>query len=170
MDPKTSSCSFLKLVDLHHPTKLEIPNDFAKLLWGKQFPYGDRIKIFAADNLWIVEIERYGLGPVLGDGFDKVVKDSGLQKNGYLLFNSLGPSTWYLDVFKSCVLDNSFITSIRVDDDFVVLEWKMEMLSDKCAFTDEWSNLITDLELESRTTFIFTMAGYEAFELSIFNH
>ncbi|KAM0027588.1 putative DNA-binding pseudobarrel domain superfamily [Helianthus debilis subsp. tardiflorus] len=93
MDPKTSRCSFLKLVDLHHPTKLEISNDFAKLLWGEQFPYGDRINIFAADNLWIVEIEKYGLGPVLGDGFDEVVKDSGLQKNDYLLFNSLGPST-----------------------------------------------------------------------------
>ncbi|KAJ0477414.1 putative transcription factor B3-Domain family [Helianthus annuus] len=138
-----------------------------------------------------------GGGPVLGDGFDKVVKDSGLQKSDYLLFNSIGPSTWYLDVYKSCVLDNSFITSIRVDDDFVVMPdnlwgqfygssykggsatvyigdrfWnvKMEMLSGKCAFTDGWSNLITDLELESRTTFIFTMAGYEAFQLSVFNH
>ncbi|KAJ0714903.1 putative transcription factor B3-Domain family [Helianthus annuus] len=197
MDPKISSCSFLKLVDVQHPTKVEIPNDFSKLLWGEQFPYGDRIKIFAADNLWIVEIEKYGLGPVLGDGFDKVVTDSGLQKNDYLLFNSLGPSTWYLDVFKSCVLDNSFITSIRVDDDFVLMPekfwgqfygssykgglatvyigdrfWnvKMEVLSDKCAFTDGWSNLITDLELDSRTTFIFTMAGYETFELSVFNH
>ncbi|KAJ0473773.1 hypothetical protein HanHA89_Chr15g0622201 [Helianthus annuus] len=58
MDPKSSSCSFLKLVDVHHPTKVEIP---------------------------------------------------------------LGPSTWYLDVFKSCFLDNSFITSVRVDDDFVLM-------------------------------------------------
>ncbi|KAJ0707686.1 putative transcription factor B3-Domain family [Helianthus annuus] len=181
MDPKRSSCSFLKLVD-------EIPNDFATLLWGEQFPYGDRIKIFAADNLWIVQIEKYGLGPVLGDGFSKVVTDSGLQKNDYLLFNSLGPCTWYLDVFKSCVLHNSFITSIKVDDDFIFYGssykggsttlylgdrfWnvKMEALFDKCAFTDGWSNLIRDLELDSRTTFIFTMAGYETFELSVFNH
>ncbi|KAJ0456603.1 hypothetical protein HanIR_Chr15g0764351 [Helianthus annuus] len=95
MDPKSSSCSFLKLVDVHHPTKVEIPYDFATLLWGEQFPYGD--------------------------GFVKVITDSGLQKNDYLLFNSLGPSTWYLDVFKSCFLDNSFITSVRVDDDFVLM-------------------------------------------------
>ncbi|KAM0057236.1 putative transcription factor B3-Domain family [Helianthus debilis subsp. tardiflorus] len=115
----------------------------------------------------------------------------------YLLFNSLGPSTWYLDVFKSCVLDNYFITSIRVDDDFILMAnkfwgqfysssykggsatlyvadrfWnvKMEVLSDKCAFTDGWSKLIRDLALDSRTTFIFTMAGYETFELSVFNH
>ena len=47
---------------------------------------------------------------------------------------------------------------------------KMEALSDKCAFLDGWSNLIRDLELDSRTTFIFTMAGYETFELSVFNH
>ncbi|XP_035834384.1 uncharacterized protein LOC118482849 [Helianthus annuus] len=46
----------------------------------------------------------------------------------------------------------------------------MEALSDKCAFTDGWSKLIRDLELDSRTTFIFTMAGYETFELSVFNH
>ncbi|MFS7920449.1 hypothetical protein Hanom_Chr03g00225021 [Helianthus anomalus] len=119
MDPKRSSCSFFKLVDVHHPTK-EIPYDFATLLWGEQFPYGDRIKIFAADNLWIVEIEKYVLGPVLGDRFGKVVTDSGLQKNDYLLFNSLGPYTWNLDVFNSYVLDNSFITFIRVDDDFIL--------------------------------------------------
>ncbi|KAJ0495834.1 putative transcription factor B3-Domain family [Helianthus annuus] len=47
---------------------------------------------------------------------------------------------------------------------------KMEVLSDKCAFTDGWSKLIRDLALDSRTTFIFTMAGYETFELSVFNH
>ncbi|KAJ0666335.1 putative transcription factor B3-Domain family [Helianthus annuus] len=197
MDPKSNNCSFLKLVDVHHPTKVEIPYDFATLLWGEQLPYGDSVKIFDADNLWIVKIEKDGLGPVLGDGFVKFVTDSGLQKNDYLLFNSLGPSTWYLNVFKSCVLDNSFITSIRVDDDFILMAdkfwgqfydssykgglatlyvgdrfWnvKMEALSDKCAFTDGWSNLIRDLALDSWTTFIFTMAGYETFELSVFNH
>ncbi|KAJ0693845.1 hypothetical protein HanRHA438_Chr15g0715091 [Helianthus annuus] len=62
MDPKSSSCSFLKLVDVHHPTKVEIPYDFATLLWGEQFPYGDRVKIFVADNLWIVEIEKIWVG------------------------------------------------------------------------------------------------------------
>ncbi|KAF5774672.1 putative transcription factor B3-Domain family [Helianthus annuus] len=178
MDPKSSSCSFLKLVDVHHPTKVEIPYDFATLLWGEQFPYGDRVKIFAADNLWIVE--KYGLGPVLGDGFVKVVTDSGLQKNDYMLFNSLGPSTWYLDVFKSCLMANKFwgqfygssykggSATLYVGDRF----WhvKMEAFSDKCAFTDGWSKLIRDLALDSRTTFIFTMAGYETFELSVFNH
>ncbi|KAJ0850486.1 putative transcription factor B3-Domain family [Helianthus annuus] len=160
MDPKSSSCSFLKLVDVHHPTKVEIPYDFATLLWGEQFPYGDRVKIFAADNLWIVE--KYGLGPVLGDGFVKVVTDSGLQKNDYMLFNSLGPSTWYLDVFKSCLMANKFwgqfygssykggSATLYVGDRF----WhvKMEAFSDKCAFTDGWSKLIRDLALDSRTT------------------
>ncbi|KAM0033424.1 putative transcription factor B3-Domain family [Helianthus debilis subsp. tardiflorus] len=197
MDPNSNSCSFLKLFDVLQPTKVEIPSDFVNLLWGEQIPYGDRIKLFAADNLWIVEIENYGLGPVLGDGFGKVVTDSGLQKDDYLLFTSLGPSTWYLNIFKSCVLDNSFITSIRLDDDFILMSdkfwgqfygssykggsatlyvgdrfWnvKMEALSDKCAFTDGWSNLIRDLALDSRTTFIFTMAGYDTFQLSIFNH
>ncbi|MFS7967687.1 hypothetical protein Hanom_Chr09g00788681 [Helianthus anomalus] len=41
MDPKSNSCSFLKLVDVHNPTKVEIPYDFATLLWGEQLPYGD---------------------------------------------------------------------------------------------------------------------------------
>ncbi|KAM0050422.1 putative transcription factor B3-Domain family [Helianthus debilis subsp. tardiflorus] len=190
MDPNSNSCSFLKVFDVLQPTKVEIPSDFVNLLWGEQIPYGDRIKLFAADNLWIVETENYGLGPVLGDGFGKVVTDSGLQKDDYLLFTSLGPSTLYLDVFKSCVLDNSFITSTRLDDDFIGQFYgssykggsatlyvgdrfwnvKMEALSDKCAFTDGWSNSIRDLALDSRTTFIFTMAGYDTFKLSIFNH
>ncbi|KAJ0585212.1 putative transcription factor B3-Domain family [Helianthus annuus] len=171
MDPNSNSCSFLKVFDVLQSTKLEIPSDFVNLLWGEEIPYGD--------------------------GFGKVVTDSGLQKDDYLLFTSLGPSTFYLDVFKSCVLDNSFITSIRVDDDFILMAdkfwgqfygssykgglatlyvgdrfWnvKMEALSDKCAFTDGWSNLIRDLALDSRTTFIFTMAGYDTFKLSIFNY
>ncbi|KAJ0603799.1 putative transcription factor B3-Domain family [Helianthus annuus] len=197
MNPNSKSCSFLKLIDVHDPTKVEILYDFATLLWGEQLSYGDCVKIFAADNLWVVKIEKDVLGPVLGDGFVKVVRDSGLQKNDYLLFNSLGPFTWYLDVFKSCVLDNSFITSIRADDDFILMAdkfwgqfygsgykggsaslyvgdrfWnvRMDVLSDNCAFTDGWSKLIRDLSLHTRSNFIFTMAGYETFELSVFNH
>ncbi|MFS7956512.1 hypothetical protein Hanom_Chr07g00655471 [Helianthus anomalus] len=54
---------------------------------------------------------------------------------------------------------------MRADDDFI-----MEALSDKCAFTDGWSKLIRDLALDTRSTFIFTMAGYETFEVLVFNH
>ncbi|KAF5818628.1 putative DNA-binding pseudobarrel domain superfamily [Helianthus annuus] len=188
MDPNSKSCSFLKLIDVDDPTKVEIPYDFATLLWGEQLPYGDCVKIFDADNLWVVKIEKDVLGPILGDGFVKVVRDSGLQKNDYLLFNSLGPFTWYLDVFKSCVLDNSFITSIRADDDFIFYGsgykggstslyvgdrfWnvRMDVLSDNCAFTDGWSKLIRDLSLDIWCNFIFIMAGYETFKLSVFYH
>ncbi|KAM0060422.1 hypothetical protein Hdeb2414_s0004g00123931 [Helianthus debilis subsp. tardiflorus] len=107
MDPNSNNCSFLKLIDVHHLEIVETPNDFATLLWGEQLPYGD--------------------------GFVKVVMDSGLQENDYLLFNTLGPSTWYLDVFKSCILDNSFITSIRADDDFI-LSTMYEIITFLCEF------------------------------------
>ncbi|KAF5764785.1 putative transcription factor B3-Domain family [Helianthus annuus] len=64
------------------------------------------------------------------------------------------------------------LLSLPLELMMISLFWnvKMEALSDKCAFTDGWSKLIRDLELDSRTTFIFTMAGYETFELSVFNH
>ncbi|KAJ0922053.1 hypothetical protein HanPSC8_Chr05g0198991 [Helianthus annuus] len=78
------------------------------------------LKFFMLTTYGLSKLKKMCWGPVLGDGFVKVVIDSGLQKNDYLLFNTLGSSTWYLDVFKSCVLDNSFITSIRDDDDFIV--------------------------------------------------
>ncbi|KAJ0557809.1 hypothetical protein HanRHA438_Chr07g0314201 [Helianthus annuus] len=46
----------------------------------------------------------------------------------------------------------------------------MDGLSDRCAFTDGWSELVNDLVLGRRSTFVFTMAGCKTFELSFFNH
>ncbi|KAJ0937842.1 putative transcription factor B3-Domain family [Helianthus annuus] len=100
MDPKRSSCSFLKLVDVHNPTKVLMADKFWGQFYGSSYK-GGSATLYLGDRFWNV---------------------------------------------------------------------KMEALSDKCAFTDGWSNLIRDLELDSRTTFIFTMAGYETFELSVFNH
>ncbi|KAJ0482589.1 putative transcription factor B3-Domain family [Helianthus annuus] len=100
MDPKSSSCSFLKLVDVHHPTKVLMANKFWGQFYGSSYK-GGSATLYVGDRFWHV---------------------------------------------------------------------KMEAFSDKCAFTDGWSKLIRDLALDSRTTFIFTMAGYETFELSVFNH
>ncbi|KAM0071591.1 putative REM family protein [Helianthus debilis subsp. tardiflorus] len=46
----------------------------------------------------------------------------------------------------------------------------MDVLSNNCAFTDGWSKLISDLSLDTWCDFIFSMAGYETFELSVFYH
>ncbi|XP_035832991.1 ATP-dependent DNA helicase pif1-like [Helianthus annuus] len=100
MDQKRSSCSFLKLVDAHHPTKVLMADKFWGQFYGSSYK-GGSTTLYLGERFWNV---------------------------------------------------------------------KMEALSDKCAFTDGWSKLIRDLELDSRTTFIFTMAGYETFELSVFNH
>ncbi|MFS7898180.1 hypothetical protein Hanom_Chr00s017856g01757481 [Helianthus anomalus] len=95
MDPNNNTPSLLKLIEDYDPIFLKIPYDFATLLWGEQpFPYGDC--------------------------FTKVVRDSGVKKNDYLLLKAIGPSTLYLPVFKSCLFENSFISKIISDDTFTV--------------------------------------------------
>ncbi|MFS7997063.1 putative transcription factor B3-Domain family [Helianthus anomalus] len=46
---------------------------------------------------------------------------------------------------------------------------KMDGLSDSCVFTHGWSELVNDLVLDRRSTFVFAMAGYKTFEVSLFN-
>ncbi|KAJ0512627.1 putative transcription factor B3-Domain family [Helianthus annuus] len=47
---------------------------------------------------------------------------------------------------------------------------RMDGLSDSCVFTHGWSDLVNDLVLDKRSTFVFTMARYKTFEVSVFNH
>ncbi|KAJ0734831.1 hypothetical protein HanPI659440_Chr11g0424881 [Helianthus annuus] len=80
MDLSNNSPSFLKLIEDDDPIFVEIPNDFATLMWGEQPLYGESVKIVDGNDLWVVRVKRTGLGLVLGDGFTKVVRDSGLMK------------------------------------------------------------------------------------------
>ncbi|KAF5768453.1 hypothetical protein HanXRQr2_Chr14g0636631 [Helianthus annuus] len=41
MDPSNNSPSFLKLIEDDDPIFVEIPYDFATLMWGEQPPYSD---------------------------------------------------------------------------------------------------------------------------------
>ncbi|MFS7997923.1 hypothetical protein Hanom_Chr12g01147701 [Helianthus anomalus] len=104
-------------------------------MWGEQPPYGEFVMIVDGNNLWVVRLKRTGLGPLLGDGFTKVVRDSGTNFKGGA-------------------------TSLYVGD----------RLSDSCVSTHGWSELVNNLVLDKRSTFIFTMAGCKTFELSVFNH
>ncbi|KAF5779172.1 putative transcription factor B3-Domain family [Helianthus annuus] len=103
MDPNNNAHSLLKLIKDYDPIFLEIPYDFATLFWGEQLPYDQSLKIIDDDLSWVVRVKRNMSGPVLGDGLTKVVRDSGLKNNDYLLLKAIGPSTLYLSVFKSCI-------------------------------------------------------------------
>ncbi|KAJ0681398.1 hypothetical protein HanPI659440_Chr16g0635461 [Helianthus annuus] len=46
----------------------------------------------------------------------------------------------------------------------------MDGLSDSCVFTHGWSELVNDLVLDRRSTFVFAMAGYKTLEVFVFNH
>ncbi|KAJ0788139.1 hypothetical protein HanPI659440_Chr05g0188161 [Helianthus annuus] len=67
MDPTNNSSSFLKLIHDDDPIFV-------------QPPYSESVKIVDGDKLWIIRLKKTGLGPVLGDGFTKVVRDTGLNK------------------------------------------------------------------------------------------
>ncbi|KAJ0781249.1 putative transcription factor B3-Domain family [Helianthus annuus] len=167
------------------------------MMWGEQPPYNESVKIVDGNNIWFVRLKRTALGPVLGDGFTKVVRDSGITKNDYLLFQSFGSSSFFVSVFKSCVHENYFISKIKLEDDVIVMAhefrrqfygqnfkcgestlyvgdrfWnvKMDGLSDSCVFTHGCSEMVNDLALDRRSTFVFAMAGYKTFELFVFNH
>ncbi|KAJ0834682.1 putative DNA-binding pseudobarrel domain superfamily [Helianthus annuus] len=47
---------------------------------------------------------------------------------------------------------------------------KMDRLTDSCVFTHGCSEMVNDLALDRRSTFVFAMAGYKTFKLSVFNH
>ncbi|KAJ0820767.1 hypothetical protein HanPSC8_Chr16g0711911 [Helianthus annuus] len=77
MDPSKNNPSFLKLIQDDDPIFLEIPIDFASMMWGEQPPYKESVKIVDGNNIWFVRLKRTALGPLLDDSFTKVVRDSG---------------------------------------------------------------------------------------------
>ncbi|KAJ0914600.1 putative transcription factor B3-Domain family [Helianthus annuus] len=201
MDPMNNSPSFLKLIQeddqIFLVWLLQIPNDFASMIWGDQPPYKDSVKIVDGNKLWFVRLKKTDVGHVLADGFTKVVRDSCIRKNNYLMFQSFGQSSFFLMVFKSFVHQYCFISKITPDKDVIVMAdefwrqfygknfkggqstlylgdrfWnvKMDGLTDSCVFTHGCSKMVNDLALDSRSIFVFSMVGNKNFELSIFNH
>ncbi|XP_022010586.1 uncharacterized protein LOC110919843 [Helianthus annuus] len=197
MDPMNNSPSFLKLIEEDDPIFLQIPNDFASMIWGDQPPYKDSVKIVDGNKLWFVRLKKTDVGPVLADGFTKVVRDSCIRKNNYLMFQSFGQSSFFLMVFKSFVHQYCFISKITPDEDVIVMAdefwrqfygkifkggqstlylgdrfWnvKMDGLTDSCVFTHRCSEMVNDLALDRRSIFVFSMVGNKIFELSVFNH
>ncbi|KAJ0666434.1 putative transcription factor B3-Domain family [Helianthus annuus] len=168
------------------------------MIWGDQPPYKDSVKIVDGNNLWFVRVKKKtDVGPVLADGFTKVVRDSCVRKDDYLMFQSYGPSSFFLMVFKSCVHKNCFISKINPHDDVIVMAdefwrqfygknfkggqstlylgdrfWNVNMdgLTDSCVFTHGCSEMINELALDRRSTFVFSLHGNKIFELSVFNH
>ncbi|KAJ0455828.1 putative transcription factor B3-Domain family [Helianthus annuus] len=197
MDPLHNSPSFLKLIEEDFPIFLQIPNDFASMIWGDQPPYKDSVKIVDGNKLWFVRVKKTDVGPVLADGFTKVVRDSCVRKDDYLIFQSYGPSSFFLMVFKSFVHKNCFISKISPHEDVIVMAdefwmqfygknfkggqstlylgdrfWNVNLdgLTDSCVFTHGCSEIINDLAFDRRSTFVFSLHGNKIFELSVFNH
>ncbi|KAJ0787931.1 putative transcription factor B3-Domain family [Helianthus annuus] len=168
MDPMNNSPSFLKLIQEDDQIFLQIPNDFASMIWGDQPPYKDSVKIVDGNKLWFV-LKKTDVGHVLADGFTKVVRDSCIRKNNYLMFQSFGQSSFFLMVFKSFVHQYCFISKITPDKDVIVMAdefwrqfygknfkggqstlylgdrfWnvKMDGLTDSCVFTHGCSKMV----------------------------
>ena len=90
------------------------------MIWGDQPPYKDSVKIVDGNKLWFVRLKKTDVGHVLADGFTKVVRDSCIRKNNYLMFQSFGQSSFFLMVFKSFVHQYCFISKITPDKDVIV--------------------------------------------------
>ncbi|KAM0045730.1 putative transcription factor B3-Domain family [Helianthus debilis subsp. tardiflorus] len=176
MDPMNNSPSFLKLIQEDDQIFLQIPNDFASMIWGDQPPYKDSVKIVDGNKLWFVRLKKTDVGHVLTDGFTKVVQDSCIRKNNYLMFQSFGQSSFFLMVFKSFVHQYCFISKITPDKDVIVMAdefwrqfygknfkggqstlylgdrfWnvKMDGLTDSCVFTHGCSKMSEHKEKRS---------------------
>ncbi|KAJ0938372.1 putative DNA-binding pseudobarrel domain superfamily [Helianthus annuus] len=121
MDPLHNNPSFLKLIEEDDPIFLQIPNDFASMIWGDQPPYKDSVKIIDGNKLWFIRVKKTDVGPVLADGFTKVVRDSCIRKDNYLMFESYGPSSFFLMVFKLFVHKNCFISKMTPHEDVIVM-------------------------------------------------
>ncbi|MFS7898386.1 putative transcription factor B3-Domain family [Helianthus anomalus] len=113
------------------------------------------------------------------------------------MFQTYGPTSFFLMVFKSCVHKNMFISKINPHEDVIVMAdefwrqfygktfkggqstlylgdrfWNVNMddLSDSCVFSHGCSEMINELALDRRSTFVFSLHGNKIFELSVFNH
>ncbi|KAJ0624542.1 putative transcription factor B3-Domain family [Helianthus annuus] len=197
IDPLHNTPSFLKLIDEDFPIFLELPNDFASMVWGDHPPYKDSVKIVDGDNIWFVRVKKTDVGPVLADGFTKLVRDTSVRKDDYLMFQTYGPTSFFLMVFKSCVHKNMFISKINPQEDVIVMAdefwrefygkmfkggqstlylgdrfWNVNMdgLTDRCVFSHGCSEMINELALDRRSTFVFSLHGNKIFEVSVFNH
>ncbi|KAM0018679.1 putative transcription factor B3-Domain family [Helianthus debilis subsp. tardiflorus] len=197
IDPLHNTPSFLKLIDEDFPIFLELPNDFASMVWGDHPPYKDSVKIVDGDNIWFVRVKKTDVGPVLADGFTKLVRDTSVRKDDYLMFQTYGPTSFFLMVFKSCVHKNMFISKINPQEDVIVMAdefwrefygkmfkggqstlylgdrfWNVNMdgLTDRCVFSHGCSEMINELALDRRSTFVFSLHGNTIFEVSVFNH
>ncbi|KAJ0805452.1 putative transcription factor B3-Domain family [Helianthus annuus] len=167
------------------------------MVWGDHPPYKDSVKILDGDNIWFVRVKKTDVGPVLADGFTKLVRDTHLRKDDYLMFQTYGPTSFFLMVFKSCVHRNMFISKINPQEDVIVMAdkfwrdfygkmfkggqstlylgdtfWNVNMdgFTDRCVFTHGCSEMINELALDRRSTFVFSMHGNKVFEVSVFNH
>ncbi|KAM0050352.1 putative transcription factor B3-Domain family [Helianthus debilis subsp. tardiflorus] len=110
-------------------------------------------KLLMMTYSWVVRLKRNVSGPVFGDGFTKVVRDSSLLA----------------DKFWRDSYDKNFKggeATLYVGDRY----WnvKMEGWSDRSAFTDGLSKLIEDLALDSLLCCL--QVGYKTFEVFVFNH
>ncbi|KAJ0554661.1 putative transcription factor B3-Domain family [Helianthus annuus] len=168
------------------------------MVWGDHPPYKDSVKIGDGDNILFVRVKKTDVGPVLADGFTKLVRDTSVRKDDYLMFQTYGPTSFFLMVFKSYVHKNMFISKINPHEDVIVIMadefwrqfygkmfkggqstlylgdrfWNVNMdgLTDRCVFTHGCSEMINELALDRRSTFVFSLHGNKIFELSVFNH
>ncbi|KAJ0435794.1 hypothetical protein HanIR_Chr17g0897311 [Helianthus annuus] len=58
MDQSNNNPSFLKLIEEDDPLFLQIPNDYASLMWGEQPPYKESVKIVDGNKLWFVRLKK----------------------------------------------------------------------------------------------------------------
>ncbi|KAJ0930571.1 putative transcription factor B3-Domain family [Helianthus annuus] len=131
MDPSKKSPSFLKLIEDDDPIFLEIPIDFASVMWGEQPPYKESVKIIDGNNIWFVKADEF-------------------RRQCYGKKFKGGESTLYVG--------------------YRFWNVKMDGLSNSCVLTHGCSEMVNDLALDRRSTFVFVMAGYKTFKVSVFNH
>ncbi|KAL9994371.1 putative transcription factor B3-Domain family [Helianthus debilis subsp. tardiflorus] len=120
-----------------------------------------------------------------------------LEKMTTLCFRLMDRPHFFLMVFKSCVHKNMFISKINPQEDVIVMAdefwrefygkmfkggqstlylgdrfWNVNMdgLTDRCVFSHGCSEMINELALDRRSTFVFSLHGNKIFEVSVFNH
>ncbi|KAM0007541.1 hypothetical protein Hdeb2414_s0138g00809801 [Helianthus debilis subsp. tardiflorus] len=59
MDQINNNSSFLMLIEEDDPIFLQIPNDFASMMWGDRPPYKKSVKIVDGNKLWFVRLKKH---------------------------------------------------------------------------------------------------------------
>ncbi|KAF5754097.1 putative transcription factor B3-Domain family [Helianthus annuus] len=122
------------------------------MVWGDTHLTKIQLRFLMVTIYGFVRVKKTDVGPVLADGFTKLVRDTHVMADKFW-------RDFYGKMFKGGQ------STLYLGDTF----WNVNMdgLIDRCVFTHGCSEMINELALDRRSTFVFSMHGNKVFEVSV---